>query len=52
MMADDPKKRGKADRSRVSTQPHEVKYQARKSQAAEGAQAKSGAKTGQGAKKK
>jgi hypothetical protein len=29
-MADDPNKRGKADRSRQSKQVHEVRYQARK----------------------
>ena len=29
-MADDPNKRGKADRSRQSKQEHEVRYQARK----------------------
>jgi len=29
-MADDPNKRGKADRSRRSKQEHEVRYQARK----------------------
>jgi hypothetical protein len=50
-MADDPKKRGKADRSRVSTQPHEVKYQAAKKRRS-GAEANAGAKSGQrGAKK-
>jgi hypothetical protein len=42
-MADDPKKRGKADRSRVSSQPHELKYQAAKKRRA-GAEAKSGSK--------
>lgn len=30
-MADDPNKRGKADRSRQSKQEHEVRYQAGKS---------------------
>lgn len=29
-MADDPKKKGKRDRSRVSSQTHETKYLARK----------------------
>ncbi|MGZ9032046.1 MAG: DUF3606 domain-containing protein [Burkholderiaceae bacterium] len=45
-MADDPKKKGKSDRSRVSSQDHEVKYVARKTgtSSAEVRQAKAGAK--------
>jgi hypothetical protein len=49
-MADDPKKRGKADRSRQSKQEHEVRYQARKGAksgpSSESRQAKAGSRSG------
>ena len=49
-MADDPNKRGKADRSRQSKQEHEVRYQARKAaksgSGSESRQAKAGSRPG------
>ena len=48
-MADDPNKRGKADRSRQSKQEHEVRYQARKAaksgSGSESRQAKAGSRS-------
>lgn len=41
-MADDPNKRGAADRRRVSQQPHEQAYQKRKAKAAEEGKSSSG----------
>ena len=40
-MADDPNKRGGADRSRVSQQPHEQAYQKRKRKEEEGGSSRS-----------
>jgi hypothetical protein len=40
-MPDDPKKRGKQDRSRVSKQPHEQQYQKRKNARTHAAPARS-----------
>ena len=45
-MPDDPKKRGKQDRARVSKQEHEQRYQAQKRKGGATSRSKSGARKG------